>query len=596
MAKITDEFTGLLKERIRIEDVVGEYVDLKRQGSTCKGLCPFHSERTPSFVVYPETQSFFCFGCNKGGDIINFIQDIEHLSYPEAVKLLADKAGVPMPEDGYDDSLMKKRQRMYDMNRDAARFFYKSMINQPGQLCLGYWTGKRRLSHEIMIKFGLGYAPDSWNALREHMKNLGYSDSELFEANLLRKSEKNGRTNYYDNFRNRAMVPIIDLRGNIIAFGGRVLDNSKPKYINTSDTLIYKKSDCLFALNFAKSSGSDTLILCEGYMDVIALHEAGFINAAAGLGTALTEKQVRLINRYFDEVILSYDSDEAGNKAAKKAMELFAETGTKVRILRLTGGKDPDEVIRNKGKAYFQGLLDGASNEIEYQLEALKNGLDLETTDGKRNYLKRAVKVLAFKSPIDKELYSMKLAETTGIEGWAIVKQIEETEKYLRKKQKGNRYNYKLKKQELDFSGVKKGMNPFLSGTERKELKAEKAEESILISLFHNPDFVDKTVNILSPDDFINEENRNIYDVVCRRLLARQPIEPINLSSELSSVEMAKVASYYAGGKRVSNTYNEVTDCVKVLKKQKEILNAGNPAEMTDEEFLENFKKRTGKY
>lgn len=595
MAKITDEFTGLLKERIRIEDVAGEYVDLKRQGSTCKGLCPFHSERTPSFVVYPETQSFYCFGCQKGGDIINFIQDIEHLSYPEAVKLLADKAGVPMPEDGYDDTLMKKRQRMYDMNRDAARFFYKSMIKQQGQHCLYYWTVTRRLSHDIMVKFGLGYAPDSWNALRDYMKKLGYSDSELFEANLLRKSVKDGRTSYYDNFRNRAMVPIIDLRGNIIAFGGRVLDDSKPKYVNTSDTLIYKKSDSLFALNFAKSSGSDTLILCEGYMDVIALNEAGFVNSAAGLGTALTEKQVRLINRYFDEVILSYDNDEAGRNAAGKAMDLFSETGTKVRILNLTGGKDPDEIIRNKGKAYFQRLLDGASNEIEYQLEALKEGLDLSTTDGKRNYLKKAVNVLAFKSPIDKELYSKRLAEVTDIDDWAVIKQIEETEKYLKSRNKGNRYNYKLKKQELDFGEGKKNRNTDLSEKERKERKAEKAEESILISLLHNPDFVEKTVNMLTPDDFINEANRNIYDIVCRRLLARQPVEPINLSSELSSAEMARVAAYYAEGKRVSNTFREISDCVQVLKKQKEILSAGNPAEMTNEEFLENFRKRTGR-
>lgn len=297
MARINEEFLDTLRQRIDIEEFIGGYVALKRRGRLSKGLCPFHSEKTPSFTVYEDTQSFYCFGCGKGGDIITFTRDIENLDYIDAVKLLADKAGLNMPEDDYDDTLSKKRARMLEMNKEAAKFYHACLMGAQGAVGLTYWQNKRRLSMQTIKHFGLGFAPDDWHALRNYMRSKGYSDQELFEANLVRRSQKDGKTYYYDNFRNRAMVPIIDLRGHVIAFGGRVLDDSKPKYVNTSDTLVYKKSQALFALNFAKGSGKDSLILCEGYMDVITLHQAGFTNAVAGLGTALTDEQVRQIGR-----------------------------------------------------------------------------------------------------------------------------------------------------------------------------------------------------------------------------------------------------------------------------------------------------------
>lgn len=319
-----------------IEALISSYVALKRRGRTLNGLCPFHNEKTPSFTVYPETQSFYCFGCGAGGGALTFVRRAENLDYIEAVKLLAQRAGMAMPEDGVDESLSLQRKRILEANREAARFFHQCLMSAQGRHALDYFI-KRGFTAATIRHFGLGYAPDSWDSLRKHLSAQGFRDDELELANLLQRSRRNP-SNYYDNFRNRVMVPIIDLRGNIVAFGGRVLDDSKPKYINTSDTLVYKKSQGVFALNFAKSNIEKEIILAEGYMDVIALHQAGFKNAVACLGTALTEEQARIIARYTSEVVLAYDADNAGQTAARRAIQIFNRTGLKVRVLRLSGG------------------------------------------------------------------------------------------------------------------------------------------------------------------------------------------------------------------------------------------------------------------
>ena len=354
---LSDSFLQELKMKTDIEDVISTYVTLKRRGATLVGLCPFHNEKTPSFTVYPATQSFYCFGCGAGGDAITFLKKIENLDYLDAVKTLAQRAGLQMPQEGFDDSLSKRRRRILEMNREAARFYHSVLLSPEGKVGYDYYIG-RALSAATINHFGLGFAPNQWDALLKHMRAKGYQPAELVDAGLARKGQKG----YYDNFRNRVMTPIIDVRGNVIAFGGRVLDDSKPKYINTGDTLVYKKTNELFALNFAKDSKEDALILCEGYMDVIAMHQAGFTNAVAGCGTALTTEQVRLISRYAKEVILTYDADEAGQKALQKAMTLFDQTDVKVRIPALVGGKDPDEIIRTYGRDKFKGMLEGASN------------------------------------------------------------------------------------------------------------------------------------------------------------------------------------------------------------------------------------------
>ena len=574
MAFIPEEFLTELRERIDITDLISGYVELRKHGRLSKGCCPFHSEKTPSFTVYEDTQSYYCFGCQKGGDAITFIRDIENLDYVESVKFLAERAGLNMPEDNYDDTLAKKKQRMIYMNKDAARFYHNYMMSPAGKKGLDYWLS-RGLSMKTIVHFGLGYAPDDWRMLLNHMRSLGYSESELHEADLAKRSEKDGKVNYYDNFRNRAMVPIIDLRGNVIAFGGRVLDDSKPKYVNTSDTLIYKKSLAVFALNFAKSSGEKSLILCEGYMDVIALHQAGFTNSVAGLGTALTDEQVRLISRYADEVVLSYDADEAGQKALKKAMEKFSNTDLSVRALRLSGGKDPDEIIRKFGAERFKSIVDGAANEVEYKLLDAKTGLDLSTDDGRVKYMRRVVPILAdIRNAIERDVYTSRIAEDISVSKEAITLQVKEVSA------RRNRQN-----QKVDFGK--------LSNTSKKmvKTKAEKAEETIIGSLQNNPDFLKKIDESLRPEDFKTEPYGHIYSVLTSRLKAGLPTDLIYLSSEFTPEEMGCVARIQTNSQEISNTLSEVMDCINVLKEEQSPKEAVPVSELSNEEYLKLFKQ-----
>ena len=382
MARFSDEFLNELRMRCDIEQVISPYVNLKRRGKNLVGLCPFHNEKTPSFTVYPDSQSFYCFGCGAGGEAIGFIRRAENLDFTEAVRYLCDKSGMVMPSDGYDDSLSKKRKRMYEINREAAKFYNSCLFTEIGREGLEYYKS-RGYKKSTITRFGLGYAPNEWRALLTHMRGLGYSYEELYEANLANKSDKDGKISYYDSFRNRVMVPIIDVRGNVVAFGGRVLDDSKPKYINTSDTLVYKKSLGVFGLNFAKNTTEKTLILVEGYMDAISLHQAGFTNVIACLGTALTSEMAHLLSRYADEIILSYDADEAGQKATQRAIGILGSIGMKLRVVHLSGGKDPDEILRKYGPERFRSLIDGAANDIEFELLKARDGLDLATSDGK---------------------------------------------------------------------------------------------------------------------------------------------------------------------------------------------------------------------
>ena len=408
---LNDSFLQELKYKTDIEDIISTYVTLKRRGATLVGLCPFHNEKTPSFTVYPETQSFYCFGCGAGGDAVGFIRKIENLDYMDAVKSLAERAGMQMPADGFDDSLSKRRRRVLEANRAAAKFFHSCLLSKEGESGLKYFLN-RGLTKNTITKFGLGFAPHSFDALIKHLKTKGFSLSEMLEAGLVRKNDRG----YYDNFRNRVMTPIIDVRGNVIAFGGRVLDDSKPKYINTGDTLAYKKTNELFALNFAKDCGKDTLILCEGYMDVIAMHQAGFTNAVAGCGTALTNEQVRLISRYAKEVILAYDADEAGQKAVTKAIQLFKQTDIKIKVPVFQYGKDPDEIIKNVGAEKFGGMLEGATSDLEFKILEIRKKHNLNFTQGKIDFVNDVIKILANTSPIEKDLYVSRLSEELGID------------------------------------------------------------------------------------------------------------------------------------------------------------------------------------
>ena len=403
-------FLQELKMRNDITEVVSPYVNLKRRGRNMVGLCPFHGEKTPSFNIYTENGSFYCFGCGVGGDVISFIMKIENLDYVDAVKFLAQRAGMELPENSYDDSMSKLRKRIYEANREAARFYYKTLYQPLGKEGLDYLHG-RMLSDRTIRHFGLGFADDDWSSLTTHLKSLGFSENELVSANLaVQRRSGNG---VYDRFTNRVMFPIIDLRGNVIAFGGRIMTDQKPKYLNTSDTPVFKKSENLFSLNNAKNAGSRTLMLCEGYMDVIAVTQAGFKNAVATLGTALTTEQAMLIKRYADEVIICYDADEAGQKATARAIPILRNAGLLVRVLTIPNGKDPDEFIKSQGAdgpEAFKAIIDRSGNDVDYRLQKLKADFNLDVSDGKVGYLEAASRIIAsIQSPIEQDVYASKL-------------------------------------------------------------------------------------------------------------------------------------------------------------------------------------------
>ncbi len=578
--RFTDDFLDRLRDSNDIESVISSYIELKRRGRNLVGLCPFHNEKTPSFTVYPETSSYFCFGCGAGGDVIGFIRNIENLDYIEAVKFLADRAGIKMPEENYSDTVGNLRRRIYEANREAAKFFHETLFKPEGKQQLSYLEG-RQVPLKMIRHFGLGAAPEDWHALENHMKDKGFTRNELVAANLLRVSEKNGKKYYYDAFRAKVMYPVIDLRGNVVAFGGRVLDNSKPKYINTSDTLVYKKSNELFALNFAKNGNDRKLILCEGYMDVIALHKAGFENAVAGLGTALTPEQVSLISRYADEVALCYDSDEAGQKAVRAALNLFSKTGVKTKVIRLEGGKDPDEIIRERGRESFAKLLNSADNDTEYKLSKLKEKYLVETADGKMNYLREACKYLAATDPIERDIYALKLADELGVSKDAILQQV----KAAAKKEYYNKTKTQLQDAQKQAQSVEKAIDP----QRVKNMRVAKAEDSILITLLNNTDYYKRFKDRLTENLFITPVNKGLFTVISSRIENGESVNISHISQFLTSEQTGALARLLANQSMVSNTLKECEDCINILEEEKKKREYASPSQMSDESFLAFF-------
>lgn len=580
--RLSDAFLKQLRANTDIESVISPYVNLRRRGKNLVGLCPFHNEKTPSFTVYPENGSFYCFGCGVGGDVITFVRRMENLDYMEAVKQLADRAGMALPEDGYDDTLAKKRTAVLAANRAAAKFFHAQLYTEQGRQALDYFLD-RGLAPETIRHFGLGFAPNDWRALKRHLNEQGFDDVLLESANLLRRSDKNGKVSYYDNFRNRVMFPIIDPRGNVIAFGGRVLDDSKPKYINTSDTLVYKKSNGVFALNFAKNGNDGKLIIAEGYMDVIALHQAGFTNAVACLGTALTKEQANLLSRYADTIVLSYDADEAGQKATARALGIFGTTGMEIKVLHLEGGKDPDEIIKNYGAQRFQAIIDGAANDTEYRLLKARQGIDLATDDGKVKYLSAAAEILAeIGSPVEVDVYASRLAHELGVDKLAIQSQV----KY---KREGLKKRRAVKREQEQTRLLINGQNT--KNPERAQhLRAAKAEETLIASLMRNPDFYNKLKDGLSADYFVTALNRRIFSVVLSRLEEGGNTEPYFLSSEFTPDEMDEVERIFRSAVQLSNTVDECADCIKILKEEKNKPETVKASELSDEDFAKLFR------
>lgn len=581
--KISERFIQELQDKVDIESVISANISLKRRGKNLVGLCPFHNEKTPSFTVYPESNSFYCFGCGAGGDVITFVRRMENLDYIEAVKSVAQMAGVSMPEDGYDDTLSKQRRRLLEANREAARFFNTCLNDPKNRDALDYFL-KRGLSPNTIRKFGLGYAPNEWRALINHMKSKGFTEHELVLANLARRSDKDGKTNYYDNFRNRVMFPIIDLRGNVIAFGGRVMDDSKPKYINTSDTLVYKKSNGVFALNFAKNANEGKLILVEGYMDVIALHQAGFSNAIACLGTAFTSEQANLLSRYADEIIICYDNDEAGKAATAKALGVLGKTGLKLRVVSMAGGKDADEIIRTHGKERFADLLKEAANKTEYKLLEERNKYNLATDDGRLRFLMAASQVLAGCGSIEREIYATRLSNELGVSVESIKSQITSAASKLRRADEA-------KKRQQTEAMLQKSFEDKNNPERAANLRAAKAEETLIASFLRNPDFYYKLREKISHENFVTAFNKRIMQTLEKGLDAG--LEPgLSLfSADFTPEEMDSVTRIFHQSNSLSNTLKECEDCIEVLK-DKSTPRVTDISSLSEEEYLKLFRKK----
>lgn len=578
---IPEDIINEIKYRNDIETAVSAYVNLKRRGKNLVGLCPFHSEKTPSFTVYPENGSFYCFGCGVGGDVFTFTGLIENLDYIEAVKLLAERSGVALPQDGYDDSMQRLKNRIYDINRDTARFFHSFLMSPEGKWALDYLLG-RGLTLKTIKHFGLGAAPDSWDRLIKHLKQKGYSESEMTAANVVGKSS---RGTLYDRFRKRVMFPIINIRGNIIGFSGRAMpgeDKQGGKYVNTSDTPVYKKSANLFGMNFAKNFCSERIILVEGNMDVITLHQAGFKNTAAPLGTAFTQEQVNLLARYTKEIVLTLDADAAGQKAAQRASQLLAGSGLKVRVIMIPDGKDPDEYIKKNGPERFSALLEGAVSDMDYKLLSAAKNINSESDDGRLQYLSAAAEIVAESDDImTRDIYIGRLSEKYGVSRTALTAKIEEIRR--------NKLRLKKKKEisEIIRPRLSKGdINP----ERRKSVKGTAAEETLIAVLLKNPDFYRTALEQLPVEKMITSLNRRIYEIIISTLESGRTLDVSVFAEKLLPAEIGYVVSLQNSDKAGKNPDIVLKDCIRVILEEDTLSSAVNSAEATAEDWAASLK------
>ncbi len=571
---IPEDIINEIKYRNDIETAVSAYVNLKRRGKNLVGLCPFHNEKTPSFTVYPENGSFYCFGCGAGGDVFTFTGLIENLDYIEAVKLLAERSGIALPQDGYDDSMQKLKNTIYDINRDTARFFHSYLMSPDGKWALDYLT-ERGLTLKTIKHFGLGAAPDSFDMLIKHLKEKGYRESDMLAANVVGKSQ---RGTLYDRFRKRVIFPIINIRGNIVAFSGRAMpgeDKQGGKYVNTSDTPVYKKSENLFGINFAKSVCSERVILVEGNMDVISLHQAGFENTVAPLGTAFTPEQAKMLARYTKEIVLMLDSDAAGQKAVRRASGILENTGLSVRVVAVPDGKDPDEYIKKNGPERFAALLEGAVSDMEYKLLCAAQGIDLESDDGRLKYLSAAAEIIAGADDImTRDIYIGKMCEKYGVSRTALTSRVNE----LRKRNR-------VQKQKKEISDIirprftRDDINP----ERRKSLKGTAAEETLIAVLLKNPDFYKTAREQLPPEKMITSLNRRIYETIIDTLDSGGSLDISVFAQKLLPAEVGYVVSLQNGEKAGKNPEIVLKDCIGVILEEDMMIeaseNTGNSLE-----------------
>lgn len=554
----SESFLTELTERNDIVDVVSGYVRLgKKSGSNMFGLCPFHSEKTPSFSVSPDKQIYHCFGCGKGGGVINFIMEIENLSFPEAVEFLAKRAGMPMPEEE-NDRESRKRSRMLALNRDAAKFFYAQLSTAQGGAARDYMA-KRRIGPATAKNFGIGFAPDTWDSLEKAMREKGYTDFEMFDAGLVRKGKKGG---YYDTFRNRLMFPVIDVRGNVIGFSGRILGDGEPKYMNSPETLVFNKSRNLFALNLAKKSKSGYIILSEGNIDVVSLHQAGFDSAVASLGTSLTPEQARLISRYTNQVIIAYDNDGAGIKAAQRAIGILEKLDLKVKVLRMSGAKDPDEFIKLKGADAFRNLLEASENQIDYRLRAVTDKYDLSVDEQKVEFLKEASDLVArLPGSVERQVYAMRVASMSGVSADAVTKEVERRRKKLVTQARGS--------EERQQSRPERQLQPEDKALRYEDPSSAAAEEGIIRLLYLDPALA-KSAALPAPEEFSSPALGHIYSVLRDKIKRGETPSTATLGGALTGQEMSLLVSLLQKPELLSRGDRALADYIKRIRERRE--------------------------
>ncbi len=575
---IPEEFLTQLRANNDIVDIMTPYVNFKRAGRDSVCLCPFHSEKTPSCHIYTDTQSFYCFGCGAGGDVITFIRLIENLDYIEAVKLLSEKAGMVFPDNNSDDKSAYEKTRLLEINREAARFFRDYLLSDEGKAGLDYLYG-RGLTPNTIKKYGLGYAPNDWHKLKMHMRSKNYDDDELVSASILVRNQNNT----YDKFRNRVMFPIIDRRGNVIAFGGRVINpEDSPKYLNSSETPVFQKRNNLYSLNFAKNTKASYFILCEGNLDVISLNQAGFDSAVATLGTAITSEQARLVRQYVDEVIIAYDADSAGQVATIKAINLFSDAGISAKVLTLPDAKDPDEYLKKYGKEAFSELLTHSGSAISFELLKIQKSVNIDTPEGRAEYLAKAVKLLSeINNRLDRTIYISDVARLCEITPQAVEQSIDYQIKRKAKYQQQNETKKLINEPIMARSEIQ------LYPDEQKNPPEARAERGIIAFVIHSPDKLPQILQKLTPDDFPTLFNKRLFETLMLRISTGRETDLIALGSEFSAEEMGRIKGIEQEGVLLPFTNERLNDYIKILNKFKSQKGGKSPADMTIEELAE---------
>ena len=551
-------FIDELVARNPIEDVVGQYVSLRRSGSNLFGLCPFHGEKTASFSVAPDKGMYYCFGCHKGGGSINFMMELEGLSYPDAVRALAKRVGMEVPEDEQYQSRYRAQERLWAMHKEAARFFHAKLYAPEGKAALEYAVG-RGMTKGTLTTFGIGYAPDSWTELVDALRKKGYTDEEMAASSLATVSKKSGKL--FDRFRDRLMFPIIDVRGNVIGFGGRIMNNKDPdaaKYLNSSETLIFNKRRNLFALNYAKKSKQGYLILVEGYMDAIALHQYGFDCAVASLGTALTEDGANLLSKYTEQVVLIYDGDNAGQKAAQRAIPILEKAGLQVKVLQMRDAKDPDEFLKKFGADRFKLLLEESANRVEYQLAAIRKKYDIREDDQRVKYTAEAAELICtLGGAVQREVYGHRVAETAKISYDAMKLEIDKAYKRRLAREK--------KKQEQIDLAPAKNLQPKSRNIRYDNMKSAMAEEAVLALILKEPALIQQ-IGDLTQGEFSAALLGKAFSQLVDRY--RRGLEiSLAVLEDFSAEEMSHLAGILL---RQDGPVNEVAlrDCISIIRSE----------------------------